>query len=207
MYGLLYSLKSMCQKLSPTDSSGTFNCYKTNKYKLNYFETPSGLWFVVNTDVNATGMRELMQQLYQQVRNEVASTLRLHPFDDEGIAMLGMVINSVIFAQRALVDFVVRVGMQGTVVTRYSIALWQARSLEKLFSTPYLNLSQLKQAAQIRREFVACQISERFNSRLFFQVYVEYVVKNPECERGKPIESALFKQEVDEFLRRAPQFR
>ena len=72
MYGLLYSLKSMCQKLSPTDSSGTFNCYRTNKYKLNYFETPSGLWFVINTDVNATGMKELIQQLYQQVRNIIS---------------------------------------------------------------------------------------------------------------------------------------
>ncbi|OQR71439.1 trafficking protein particle complex subunit 1-like [Tropilaelaps mercedesae] len=103
MYGLLYSLKSMCQKLSSNDSSA-FNCYRTNKYKLNYMETPSGLWFALNTDVNANGVKELLQSLYQQV-------------------------------------------------------------------------------------------------------YVEFVVKNPECERGKPIESALFKHEVDEFIRRSPQFR
>lgn len=67
MYGLLYSLKSMCQKLSSNDSS-VFNCYRTNKYKLNFLETASGLWFVLNTDVNATGVKDLLQSLYQQVR-------------------------------------------------------------------------------------------------------------------------------------------
>lgn len=36
---------------------------------------------------------------------------------------------------------------------------------------------------------------------LFFQIYVEYVVKNTECEMGHPIESELFKSKLDLFIR------
>jgi len=39
-----------------------------------------------------------------------------------------------------------------------------------------------------------------------WQLYVEYVVKNPVCGLDQPIETELFKQKVDEYIRALPIF-
>ncbi|XP_015123020.1 trafficking protein particle complex subunit 1 [Diachasma alloeum] len=67
MYGMLFSIKSFVNKISPLDSKEGFQYYKTSKYTLHYLETPSGLKFVLNTDNGAQNVKELLQQLYSQV--------------------------------------------------------------------------------------------------------------------------------------------
>jgi len=67
MYGMLYSIKSFVNKISPIDTKEGFLYYKTTKYTLHFYETPSRLKFVLNTDNGAQGVRQLMQQIYSQV--------------------------------------------------------------------------------------------------------------------------------------------
>ncbi|TMW42675.1 hypothetical protein DOY81_012250, partial [Sarcophaga bullata] len=66
-YGMLSSIKSFVSKISPHDTLEGFLFYKTNKYALHYLETPSGLKFVLNTDVNASNVKELLKQIYSKV--------------------------------------------------------------------------------------------------------------------------------------------
>uniref|UniRef100_A0A0K8TSY6 Trafficking protein particle complex subunit n=1 Tax=Tabanus bromius TaxID=304241 RepID=A0A0K8TSY6_TABBR len=67
MYGMLYSIKSFVCKISPIDTKEGFLYYKTNKYALHYLETPSGLRFVLNTDIGATNVKEFLQQIYAKI--------------------------------------------------------------------------------------------------------------------------------------------
>ncbi|KRT83464.1 hypothetical protein AMK59_3431 [Oryctes borbonicus] len=67
MYGMLFSIKSFVSKISPLDTKEGFLYYKTSKYTLHYLEIASGLKLIINTDNNAQGVRELLQQIYSQI--------------------------------------------------------------------------------------------------------------------------------------------
>lgn len=67
MYGMIFSIKSFVTKVSPVDLREGYLTYCTNKYRLHLFETPSRIKFVLNTDVGAQGIKELLHQIYTQV--------------------------------------------------------------------------------------------------------------------------------------------
>ncbi|KAJ0177998.1 hypothetical protein K1T71_006871 [Dendrolimus kikuchii] len=67
MYGMLFSIKSFVAKISPLDPKDGFLHYKTSKYTLHCLETPSGLKFVMNTDNQAQGVRDLLRKIYSEI--------------------------------------------------------------------------------------------------------------------------------------------
>lgn len=64
---MLYSLKSFVTRISPV-TSDFFNSYTTSQYKLSFYETASGVKFVMNTDLGATYINEVLKSLYSKVR-------------------------------------------------------------------------------------------------------------------------------------------
>lgn len=66
---MLFSIKSFVGKLSPSDMKDGFTCYKTSKYRLNYYETPTMYKLVLNTDTAVTHpiVRDLLQNLYAKI--------------------------------------------------------------------------------------------------------------------------------------------
>ena len=64
MYGMIFSIKSFASRLSPADMKDGFLNFTTSKYKLHFFETPSGLKFIMNTDLNVGNMRDVLHQIF-----------------------------------------------------------------------------------------------------------------------------------------------
>lgn len=62
VYGVIFSLKNMVQKLSGRDES--FVNYRTSGYKLHVFETLTGYKFVMLTDPVTDSMRFVLRQIY-----------------------------------------------------------------------------------------------------------------------------------------------
>lgn len=79
MYGMLFSIKSFANKISPTGNKNQYLFYKTNKYALHMMETLSGLKFVLNTSPAATGVLEFLQQYYLKIWVEYATSNFLWP--------------------------------------------------------------------------------------------------------------------------------
>ncbi|KAI8770534.1 trafficking protein particle complex subunit 1 [Biomphalaria glabrata] len=67
MYGMLFSIKSFASRLSPTDMKEGFLNFTTSKYKLHFFETPSGLKLILNTDLSVGNMKDVLQQIFSSI--------------------------------------------------------------------------------------------------------------------------------------------
>ena len=67
MYGMIFSIKSFLTRLSHKSAKEGFLGYSTSKYKLNYFETATGLKFVLNTDISVGSLAEEMWHIYSTI--------------------------------------------------------------------------------------------------------------------------------------------
>ncbi|KAI6647255.1 hypothetical protein LOD99_12252 [Oopsacas minuta] len=66
MYGMIFSIKSLINRLSPIDVDNQFGSFATNKNRLHFYETQSKLKFILNTDLQAdTGkVHEILKEIY-----------------------------------------------------------------------------------------------------------------------------------------------
>jgi trafficking protein particle complex subunit 1 len=69
MFGMLFALRNFSSKLSPTPANGLPKYYATDVYALHYFETPTGLRFVLTTskDFGAVDVARHLREIYADV--------------------------------------------------------------------------------------------------------------------------------------------
>ncbi|ORE10394.1 snare-like protein [Rhizopus microsporus var. microsporus] len=80
VYGVILSLRNFVRKLS--GSQDGFISYRTSTYRLHYYETPTGLKFVMNSDPNTENLRLVLKQIYIQLYVEFVVKNGLMRFDD-----------------------------------------------------------------------------------------------------------------------------
>ncbi len=73
MYGMIFSIKSLVSRLSTVSTKESFTNYSTTKYKLHFFETATGLKFVLNTDTNVGSLNDVMYHIYSNIYVEYIS--------------------------------------------------------------------------------------------------------------------------------------
>lgn len=78
VYGVVLSLR----KVLFVHSQDGFISYKTSTYRLHYYETPTGLKFVMNSDPNTESLRLVLKQIHTQLYVEFVVKNGLMRFDD-----------------------------------------------------------------------------------------------------------------------------
>mmetsp|Transcript_20820 Transcript_20820/g.30852 ORF Transcript_20820/g.30852 Transcript_20820/m.30852 type:complete len:146 (-) Transcript_20820:65-502(-) len=81
MFGMLYSLQELVGKLAIENDSATqgLQSYSTDAYTLNYYQTFSGLRFVLNTDNRAGDMNSVLKHIFGDIFVELVVK---HPLYD-----------------------------------------------------------------------------------------------------------------------------
>ncbi|KAJ2611260.1 TRAPP complex subunit bet5 [Coemansia sp. RSA 1365] len=72
VYGVVFSTRNIINKLSSKDSPqggnpGGFMSLATNTYRLHYYEAPTGVKFVLNTDTATTSMQQVLEMIYRNI--------------------------------------------------------------------------------------------------------------------------------------------
>ena len=83
MYGMIFSIKSLLSRLSHKTSREGFLSYSTSKYKLHYFESATGLVFVLNTDTSVGNLSDELWHLYSKIYVEYVTKNPLLPAGKE----------------------------------------------------------------------------------------------------------------------------
>ncbi|GJP32174.1 hypothetical protein CLOM_g2960 [Closterium sp. NIES-68] len=71
MFGLVFSLRSFTAKMDPINGASgdgcSFHAFRTNTYKLNYLETPSGIKIILVTDPKMSDLRDALRHIYTNI--------------------------------------------------------------------------------------------------------------------------------------------
>lgn len=92
MYGMLFSIRSFVSKMSPLDMKDGFLSFQTSRYKLHYYETPTGIKVVMNTDLGVGPIRDVLHHIYSALYVEFVVKNPLCP--------LGQTVQSELFRSR-----------------------------------------------------------------------------------------------------------
>eukprot|EP01041_Mallomonas_annulata_P002262 gene2262-4399_t len=67
MFGMLFSLKELTARMSPSVGPEGLHTVKTNSYTLHHFQSLTGLTFVLNTDPEVSDLYQSLQYVYAQI--------------------------------------------------------------------------------------------------------------------------------------------
>lgn len=67
MFGMVFSMKDLCGRLSPTPSSEGLHTIRTDSFALHHFESASGIMFILNTDPGTEDLYQTLNQIYSQI--------------------------------------------------------------------------------------------------------------------------------------------
>lgn len=81
LYGMIFSIKSFSVRMSPLDQKDGFQSFTTNKYKMNFYETASGIKILLNTDPNVGSIRDTLHEIYKTIFVEYVVKNALCPPD------------------------------------------------------------------------------------------------------------------------------
>ena len=82
MYGMIFSIKSLISRLSTKSSKEGLVSYTATNYKLNFFETPTGLKFIMNTDKDVGDIQDVLRRIYARIYVEYVVRNPLYRFGD-----------------------------------------------------------------------------------------------------------------------------
>ncbi|KAL9062657.1 MAG: hypothetical protein Q9157_008731 [Trypethelium eluteriae] len=82
IFGTVFSLRNMVKRLGGDDDN--FLSYRTNEYKLHYYETPTRLKFVMITDTRMNNMRIALHQIWVNLYVEYVVKNPLSPVEHPG---------------------------------------------------------------------------------------------------------------------------
>nr|CAB3267217.1 trafficking protein particle complex subunit 1-like [Phallusia mammillata] len=82
LFGMIHSIKSFVTKMSPKDGKEGFISYTTSRYKIHFYESPTGLKFILLTDIFVGNIRETMKKLYSSVYVEFVVRNPLCPLNE-----------------------------------------------------------------------------------------------------------------------------
>ena len=87
MFGMLFSLKDLAAKLSPTEGGEGLHTVKTNHFTLHHFQSVTGMVFVLNSDNELPDQYQSLKHIYANIFVEYVtrSTLYRRTAPDEPI--------------------------------------------------------------------------------------------------------------------------
>ncbi|EDO16601.1 hypothetical protein Kpol_520p22 [Vanderwaltozyma polyspora DSM 70294] len=81
LYGMIYSLRSITQKLSKGSNTNDVRSISTGKYRVHTYCTASGLWLVLLTDFKQQSYSQVLQYIYSHIYVKYVSHNLLSPQD------------------------------------------------------------------------------------------------------------------------------
>lgn len=57
-----------------------FANFRTSRYKLNFYETPSGMKFIMTTDLTVGNIRDILHQIYSNVSTAIIHAVSFRYF-------------------------------------------------------------------------------------------------------------------------------
>lgn len=85
LYGMIFSLNSVTQKLSASLSENPLNnnirSISTGKFRIHTMQTASGIWFILITDFKQQNYSQVLQYIYSHIYVKYVVHNLLSPYD------------------------------------------------------------------------------------------------------------------------------